>query len=187
MTTAQKQDVVDFLKSQHEQIKSLFSQVKSAQGTEKRERFQELVRLLAVHESAEEQIVHPEARAAAGDQVVDARLHEEHEAKHALAELYDMGVDHPQFDSKLDMLAKAVIEHAEREEREEFPKLRERVSANRLQQMTEAVGAAEQMAPTRPHPKAGESATANMLAGPPLAVFDRARDAIRDRREAKQR
>ncbi|HEX5541520.1 MAG TPA: hemerythrin domain-containing protein [Micromonospora sp.] len=183
MTTAQQQDVVDLLKSQHEQIKSLFSQIKSAQGTQKRDRFHELVRLLAVHETAEEQVVHPEARQSAGDQVIQARLREEKEAKQALSELYDMGVDNPQFDSKMDAFAKAVIEHAEREEREEFPKLREQVSNDRLRQMAAAVGAAERMAPTRPHPKAGESATANMLAGPPLAIFDRARDAIRDRRE----
>ncbi|MEV6335985.1 hypothetical protein AB0M12_14860 [Nocardia vinacea] len=38
--------------------------------------------------------------------------------------------------------------------------------------------------PTRPHPKTGESAPANLLAGPPPAVFDRAHDAVRDwRRE----
>jgi len=186
-TTAQKQDVVELLLDQHEQIKSLFSQLESAQGTQKREVFEALVRLLAVHESAEEQVVHPEARHQAGDQVVDARLHEEHEAKHALAELYDMGVDHPQFDSKVSELATSVVDHADREERDEFPRLRQRVSAERLRQMAGAVEAAEMVAPTRPHPRAGESAGANMLAGPPLAIFDRTRDAVRDWRQSRQR
>jgi hypothetical protein len=45
--------------------------------------------------------------------------------------------------------------------------------------MAGAVRAAEAAAPTRPHPAAGESAAANALAGPPLAVFDRIRDAVR--------
>jgi hemerythrin superfamily protein len=187
MTAVQQRDVVDLLQQQHEELKSLFNQVKSAQGKQKREMFQELVRLLAVHESAEEMVVHPEARQQVGAQVVEARLHEEDEAKHALAELYDMGVDHPQFNTKLESLAQSVVTHAEREEREEFPQLRQQLPADRLRQMAGAVEAAEKIAPTRPHPGAGESAAANLLAGPPLAIFDRMRDAVRNWRESRGR
>jgi hypothetical protein len=43
------------------------------------------------------------------------------------------------------------------------------------------------MAPTRPHPHAPSSATGNLIVGPPLAVFDRIRDAIRDSREGDRR
>ncbi|WP_342213141.1 hypothetical protein [Nocardia otitidiscaviarum] len=39
---------------------------------------------------------------------------------------------------------------------------------------------AEATAPTRPHPGAGESALANFVVGPPLALIDRVRDAVRD-------
>lgn len=185
MTAVQQRDVVDLLQQQHEQIKSLFSQVKAAQGTQKRELFQELVRLLAVHESAEELVVHPEARQYTSGQVIDARLHEEDEAKRVLAKLYDMGVDHPQFDSMLESFAQSVIEHAEKEEHEEFPMLRQNLSADRLRQMAGAVEAAEKIAPTRPHPGSGESAMANLLTGPPIGVFDRVRDAVRDWRESR--
>src|SRR4051794_6725501 len=55
-------DVVAFLKEQHQQIKSLFSEVRSASGEQRREAFFALRRLLAVHETAEEEIVHPAAR-----------------------------------------------------------------------------------------------------------------------------
>lgn len=185
MTTAEDQDVVELLLDQHDQIRSLFSQVTTAQGTTKRELFEELVRLLAVHESAEEEVVHPIARRKmeSGDQVIDSRLHEENEAKHALAELYDMGVDHPQFDSKFAELANAVNQHAMHEETEEFPYLRQNLPAEQLRRMAGAVRAAEMMAPTRPHPRAGESMAANLIAGPPLAMFDRMRDAVRDWRQ----
>jgi hemerythrin superfamily protein len=176
------QDVVDLLLEQHNQIKSLFSRVTAAEGAQKRELFESLVRLLAVHESAEEQVVHPTARQtiASGDQIVDSRLHEEDEAKHALAKLYEMGVSHPRFDVEFDRLCGAVLDHAMHEEQDEFPYLRQNVDAEQLRRMAEAVRAAEAMAPTRPHPAAGKSAVANLLAGPPLAVFDRARDAVRD-------
>jgi len=133
--------------------------------------------------------VQPTARRSrtGAEQGVDARLREEDEAKHALAALYDLGVDHPEFDGKLGMLAEAVIAHAEREEAEEFPQLREHVSAEQLRRMTGAVKAAEATAPTRPHPKSGESAIANLIAGPPLALFDRMRDQVRDWRESDGR
>ncbi|MEV6099814.1 hypothetical protein [Nocardia sp. NPDC051981] len=39
---------------------------------------------------------------------------------------------------------------------------------------------AEALAPTRPHPEVGVSLAANLLVGPPLAVFDRIRDAVRE-------
>jgi hemerythrin superfamily protein len=139
-----------------------------------------------VHESAEEQVVHPAARSKAGEEVVEARLHEEDEAKHALSDLYDLGVDHPQFDVKLATLAKAVLEHAAHEEQEEFPRLAQDTSPEQLRRMAGAVRAAEAISPTRPHPAAGESATANMLVGPPVAVFDKIRDAVRDWRQSNK-
>jgi hemerythrin superfamily protein len=175
--------VVDLLLDQHAQIKTLFTDVLDATGDRKTELFHDLVRLLAIHESAEEQVVHPTARHKIkdGDPIVSARLREEEQAKQALSDLYDLGTDHPDFDSRLRTLANEVIEHATAEENEEFAQLRTALSQEELVRMAGAVRTAEAMAPTRPHPSAGESAMANMLAGPPLAVFDRIRDAMRDR------
>ncbi|WP_169950972.1 hemerythrin domain-containing protein [Microbispora sp. H11081] len=184
MTTAKEQDVIELLLTQHEQIKTMFMEVAASQGDRKRELFNDLVRLLAVHEAAEEQVVHPAARSTAGDGVVEARLREEDEAKHALSDLYDLGVDHPEFAIRLAALEKAVVDHATHEEREEFPRLRQEISPERLRGMAGAVRAAERVAPTRPHPGAGGSAAANMLAGPPIAVFDKIRDAVRDWRQS---
>ncbi|MEV4757719.1 hemerythrin domain-containing protein [Micromonospora sp. NPDC049559] len=185
MTMAQEQDVVDLLLDQHNQIKGLFAQLAGAQGERKRELFQDLVRLLAVHESAEEIVVHPAAkRAAEVEQLVAERLHEEDEAKRELADLYDLGVEHPDFDTRLAKFADAVIRHASHEESEEFPALRRDVPAEELVRMAGALRAAEAMAPTRPHPHSGESAAANLLAGPPLALFDKLRDGVRDWRQS---
>ncbi|SHF93637.1 hemerythrin domain-containing protein [Streptoalloteichus hindustanus] len=186
MAEEREQDVVDLLISQHNQIRSLFDQVRTAQGDRKRELFQDLVRLLAVHETAEEETVHPVARRKIdnGEQVVEARLAEEDEAKHVLAELHDLGVDHPEFDTRLERFAQSVIDHATHEENEEFVHLRQHLDADQSRRLATAVRAAEATAPTRPHPGAGESAMANLLAGPPMAVFDRVRDAVRDWRQS---
>jgi hemerythrin superfamily protein len=186
MTTTGQRDVVQVLLDQHEQIKTLFADVRDAEGVRKRELFEELVRLLAIHESAEEIVVHPRARREiqAGDDVVSARLDEEQGAKRSLVALYDLGVDHPTFDRRLAELARAVSEHAANEEAEEFRYLRENVSPQRLREMAGAVQVAESMAPSRPHPDAGSSAAANLVGGPPLALFDRLRDGVRNWRQS---
>ena len=49
-------DVIAFLTNQHEQIKALFTRVKDAIGQDREDAFLELRRLLAVHETAEEEI-----------------------------------------------------------------------------------------------------------------------------------
>jgi hypothetical protein len=179
-----EQDVIDLLIDQHGQIKSLFAEIPASSGAQKKRLFYDLVRLLAVHEAAEEQVVHPAARRKIdnGEPIVSARLAEEDEAKHALAELYDLGVDHPDFDVRLREFGEDVVRHATAEETEEFAQMRAKLSRDELVRMAGLVRAAEAAAPTRPHPATGESAAANMIMGPPLALFDRIRDAVRDRR-----
>lgn len=172
-------DVVTFLKEQHDQIRTAFDQVANSTGKERQSAFFALRRLLAVHETAEEEIVHPAARGKvpAGESVVEARLHEEQEAKRVLAELEKLDVDTVEFETKCAELARSVTAHAEAEERYEFEPLGERLDQPRLERMRKAVTFAESVAPTRPH--AGvESATANLLIGPFASMLDRARDAI---------
>jgi len=175
-------DVVDLLLAQHTEIEGLFGAVLTALGERKRELFQELVRLLAVHEAAEEELIHPRVRVevTAADPVVEQRLREEQDAKRKLADLYDLGVEHVDFDRGLTELARDVLEHAAQEEQEEFPYLRSVLTGPEMQRLANAVRAAQALAPTRPHPSVPPSAVANLLVGPPLAVFDRVRDAIRD-------
>jgi hemerythrin superfamily protein len=172
-------DVVTFLKGQHQEIKALFNQVEATEGDEREEAFYALRRLLAVHETAEEEIVHPVARRALpnGDTVVAARLKEENEAKKVLAELEKLELDSDEFDEKFAMFSTSVIAHAESEERQEFDRLADHLDQSRLESMRTAVKLAESVAPTRPH--AGvESAIGNVIVGPFAAMIDRARDAL---------
>jgi hemerythrin superfamily protein len=172
-------DVVDLLLRQHSQIRDLFIEVESATGKARTDAFQQLVRLLAVHETAEEQVVHPltRIRVHGGDGIVDDRLAEEHSAKETLAELEKMGPDAPEFPQLLDQLRIDVLDHARKEETYEFRYLRRDVGTAELRTMTAAVRAAEAVAPTHPHPGV-ESATANTIAGPALSLFDRTKDLV---------
>ena len=172
-------DVVAFLKAQHEEIKRLFATVADASGPEREEQFTALRRLLAVHETAEEEIVHPRARHEldGGEQIVAARLNEEHQAKEALSKLEKLDVGSPEFTSAFATLRRDVEAHAQAEETQEFARLAAELDDGQLARMRRAVELAESMAPTRPHPGV-ESRAANMLAGPFAMMLDRARDAI---------
>lgn len=178
---ATEHDVVDLLLGQHMQIRDLFAEVEAATGKNRRDAFERLVRLLAVHETAEEMLVHPMVRQAVegGDAIVDERLAEEHDAKEVLSRLEDIGPDSEEFLPMLRQLRDDVIAHASAEEAHEFRYLRRSADAGRLRAMRAMALAIEGVAPTRPHPGI-ESATANTLVGPVAAVFDRAKDLLRN-------
>jgi hemerythrin superfamily protein len=172
-------DVISFLKQQHEEIKGLLETVSTTHGEQRGKAFYALRRLLAVHETAEEEIVHPVARRVLpdGNLVIDARLREENAAKKVLGELEDLNVDSVEFETKFSGLKADVMAHADSEERSEFERLGSHLDPERLARMRKAAEIAEAIAPTRPH--AGvESPLANMLVGPFAAMLDRSRDAL---------
>lgn len=179
MTLHNPADVVDFLTAQHQRIKTLFDETLLAAGAERDESFIRLRRLMAVHETAEEEIVHPRAAHELdhGRAMIKARLEEEKQAKAALGELEKVDVDSEFFTEKLRELRDDVIEHAGHEEHDEFAGLRAELSDTELGLMERAVKLAEAIAPTRPHAEV-QSALANAFVGPFASMVDRARDAI---------
>ncbi|OBF60498.1 hemerythrin [Mycobacterium sp. 852002-51971_SCH5477799-a] len=173
-------EVVAFLKAQHNLIEDMFDQVLHATDPKAREEpFATLRQLLAVHETAEEMVVHPRVRREddAGDAIVDARLKEEHDAKELLSAIEKLDITSDEFIAELTKLRGAVLEHARQEEDEEFPVLKRKVDTDDLKRMGAAVRAAEAIAPTRPHPGV-ESAKLNFALGPFASMLDRARDLI---------
>lgn len=175
------QDVIEVLLQQHEEIRRLFDDVEQAGGPGKREAWEQLVRLLAVHEVAEEIVVRPITRAVVegGDAIADERLGEEHAAKEMLSGSERLDLDAVEFSRTLVELRAAVLAHAEREERDEFPRLRQALSSDELHELGVALRAVEVVAPTHPHPRVPDTALGNLAAGPLASIVDRTRDVIR--------
>jgi hemerythrin superfamily protein len=174
-------EAIAFLKAQHNFIEDMFDEVLHASDPEAREKpFVELRKLLAVHETAEEMMVHPRVRREdGGDELVDARLAEEHSAKELLSSIEKLDVTSQEFIDELTKLRDAVLAHAKHEENDEFPLLEKSLNADDLKRMGTAVRAAEAIAPTRPH--AGvESAKLNFAVGPFASMLDRVRDVIEE-------
>jgi len=174
------QDAIGFLEQQHTEVRSRLSTFASG-APDRAETFDALVRLLAVHETAEEMVVYPTIRANVPDgaALADAPLKEERAAKRTLSDLEKLGVDDDRFDNLSAQFARDVNSHAEHEERAIFPQLREHVDSETLDKMRGALVAAEAAAPTHPHPYGPESAVGNLVVGPFVAIADRLRDALR--------
>lgn len=171
--------IVGILLTQHARIRDLFGEVHSARGDEKKEKFDELRGLLAVHETAEEMILRPVTKKEAGESQAEARNREEKEANKVLTELEKMDLSSPEFEAKLTELERAVAEHADHEEQEEFPAVRRGCSPEQLQTMGKRLLTAEKAAPTHPHPTAAGSPAAQWTAGPFASLVDRARDVLK--------
>jgi len=173
-------DAIDFLIGQHDMIRDLLAEVSESAGPVRQLAFERLVRLLAVHETAEEQLVHPLAQVSVdgSDDLLAQRLAEEREAKETLAELERMGPDAPEFEALFEQFRGKVLAHVHLEEVDEFTALRASVPAQQLRALVAMLKIAEAVAPTHPHPGV-ESAVANYVAGPVLSLFDRTTDFAR--------
>ncbi|MHC3468840.1 hemerythrin domain-containing protein [Streptomyces sp. 7R007] len=176
----QRTDVVELLIAQHTRIRELFDEVANTRGEDRKRHFHDLVHLLAVHETAEEEVVHPFARSHIedGESVVRERIEEEEKAKRALARLDDMDPDSPRFLQEFAALRQDVLAHADSEERHEFARFDRIADRGKLEALARAVQAAEALAPTRPHPGT-DTAVKNLAVGPVAAVVDRTRDVVR--------
>lgn len=166
------------LRQRHKEIESMFRETLDATGSERGDLFDCLRATLAVHETTEELFVHPLARRLGdeAERIVTRRLEEENTAKQTLAELEHLGADGDQFATRLTMFQRAVLDHAEAEEHELFPLIDSNCTQEELANLADAILAGEQLAPTHPHPHAGDNPLVLMLVGPFAAMVDKTRD-----------
>ena len=172
-------DVVRILLEQHAQVHDLFSTIESSAGERRKEAFDSLRALLAVHETAEEMVVRPVSRGTAGESVAQSRNDEEDQASRVLVDLEKMDVTTPEFEQTLSTFKSAVTAHAKHEEDQEFPTLLAQCDEQQRQKMGKVLQTAEKTAPTHPHPVAAGSTTAQYTLGPFASLLDRARDAVK--------
>lgn len=179
LTDAQSSDdIIVLLRSQHEEVKHLFAAIDQASGDARKDLFDELRRLLAVHETAEELVLRPMSKADAGADIVDARNREEKEANEILAELEKLDTDSAAFTTKFAAFRQAVLLHAQSEESLEFPAVLQARSPEERAAMGRRLRAAERVAPTHPHPTTAGSPAAQAAVGPFASLVDRVKDAL---------
>ncbi len=172
-------DLIVAVQKDHDTVRTLFDRVAKGTGKRREDAFARLRGELIRHEVAEEEIVRPLTKSFAGngERIADARVHEEEKAEGLLKKMEKVEIGTPQWERMFERLHAAVLEHAEKEETVEHPRLRDAVDRKDLNRYGKAFQTMKKLAPTRPHPSTPNSAVANMMAGPVAALVDRARDA----------
>jgi hypothetical protein len=93
-----------------------------------------------------------------------------------LSELDGMSPEDERFDAKVTVLIENVRHHVQEEEEEYFPKVRDELGRNALNDLGDAMAAAKEVAPTHPHPRSPDTPPGNLVVGTAAGVVDRVGD-----------
>ena len=134
MTQQHHGDVVDLLLDQHRVIRELCDEISSASVADREGPFRSLLRLLAVHEAVEEELVHPyvKRRVDGAKAAVADRVEEEREVNRMLVALDALGPSDPSFEALFTRFRTALLAHADKEESSEFAGLRSATAADEI-------------------------------------------------------
>ena len=156
-------DAIVLLKEDHKEMRRLFREFQQAeQGPAGRRQalVNQILEALTVHTYLENEVMYPEVRKLLPDLEDDIlESYEEHHVADLLcAELAAMDVSDERFVAKTTVLIENVEHHVEEEEQEWFPKVREALGRNQLQEIGERMIAMRRNAPRTPDdPKARKS------------------------------
>jgi hemerythrin superfamily protein len=163
-------DAIVLLKEDHKTVKKLFREFQAAgeNATQTKGRIVgKIIEELTVHTYIENEVMYPEVRKllpALEDDVLES--YEEHHVADVLClELSMMSPSDEHFDAKTTVLIENVEHHIQEEEDEWFPKVREGLGRNQLQEIGERLLAAKEKAPHKPsQPSAMKKAVDAILA-----------------------
>ncbi len=127
-------DGITYLRDQHQEIHSLFDQIDTALRTKTKLRLcRKLVDLLAIHTAIEELIFYPAVRDVAGAGLLPRAFEGHVSAERIVREIVAAGGASREAAAKLALLKERKRQHADEEERELFPRMRELLSARQLE------------------------------------------------------
>ncbi|UWP80866.1 hemerythrin domain-containing protein [Dactylosporangium fulvum] len=153
-------DAIVLLKEDHKNMRRLFKEFQANEdgpATRKAKIVEQILEGLTVHTYLENEVMYPEVRRLVPDLEDDVlESYEEHHVADVLCmELATMGPEDEHFDAKVTVLIENVTHHVEEEEQEWFPKVREALGRDELQELGARMLELRPSAPTRPtEPKA---------------------------------
>lgn len=141
-------DAIQLLKADHDEVRGLFEQFRQAQEAEDMDRMKELQKQifseLETHTRIEEDIFYPAVREAdeeLGDTVAEG-VQEHHVVKVLMREIESVSGEET-YIAKMKVLMENVEHHADEEESEMFPEVREQMDEPRLQELGAELEAAK--------------------------------------------
>jgi hemerythrin HHE cation binding domain-containing protein len=130
-------DALELLKKDHQKVKVLFEQAEEAEGKEQQKLFEQIKTELETHARIEETVFYPavQKHEELKDMVLES-LEEHKQIKTLLKEMDNLASDSEKFEPKLQVLMENVEHHAEEEEEGKmFPKLRQIMHKQQLEQL----------------------------------------------------
>jgi hemerythrin superfamily protein len=143
-------DALELLRSDHDTVRDLFEQFESAKESGNTGTMPQLAEQifheLEVHTAIEEEVFYPAARDVGGEaeSLVLEGVEEHHVVDVLMNEIRGLDPSAEEWAAKMTVLIENVEHHAEEEEEELFPKLREAFGDARLERMGEELEAAKQ-------------------------------------------
>jgi hemerythrin superfamily protein len=140
-------DAIALLKADHNRVRGLFKRFKAAKEQDNTESMtplaDEILTELDVHATIEEEIFYPWARGLSSEiaETVDEGVEEHHVVKVLMAEIAELEPGDEAWTAKLTVLIENVEHHAEEEETEMFPKIRQATSQTDREQIAEGLEA----------------------------------------------
>jgi hypothetical protein len=166
--------VLEVLSEHHARMNRLCRRAAGLIGDEARMAFADLAQLIAVHEIAEQQMVHPIVRRLRpDDHLVDRLLDEEGQISDTLSDAVRAAAN-GHIDDTIGGLRDVVTAHSRREEHDEFPQFRRSVPVPERREMGRTIRAAEAVAAAEAGPRDPAPAGARALA----QTADCVRDAL---------
>lgn len=127
-------NAIEFLKGQHDEIKSFFQQLEEAEQPEQKETlFREIAENLLAHAVIEEAIFYPFAYAKKTNELLTEAIAEHLAMRRIIADLLEMAATDENFDEKTRVLKEQVEHHVVVEE-EMFLAVRNEFSSEQLEQ-----------------------------------------------------
>jgi iron-sulfur cluster repair protein YtfE (RIC family) len=130
-------DALELLKQDHQKVKELFEKAEDADGKQQEKIFEQIKTELETHARIEETVFYPavQEHEELKDMVLES-LEEHKQIKTLLREMDNLASDSEKFEPKLKVLMENVEHHAEEEEEGKmFPKLRQIMGKQKLEQL----------------------------------------------------
>jgi hemerythrin superfamily protein len=138
-------DVMDLIFWDHQKVKTLISEIRSAETVEQiKALFGQLYRDLIVHSKAEEAVVYPAVRSFYGDGDTQELYDEQAEMETRLNEMKTLDSTGPEFMAKLKQMKAIVGDHTRQEESTMFTAMRKNLSLSERQALAKQFKASKQ-------------------------------------------
>ncbi len=134
--TFQGMNAIELLRTQHKQVRKLFTGVERATDLDARhDVFLLLANTLAAHAVMEERLFYPAAWGEKSEVLLREAAEEHLALKRVLADLLDMDPGHPNFEAKLYVMREQFEHHVKEEESEIFKAVRREQDREALEQL----------------------------------------------------